>query len=200
MSNAIYCHVSGVPWQIITGSGLDDSIYWHTFTQFRTAGNYSAVAILHAFQLTVAHARGFSVFISCTLTKDLSQSHCNFKSHMKFSCHRLIPSLPFLQQPIPRLLSTTVVYCAVCRCIPILLTLDASVRVEAYVTTDGQSASLSWYIAPIRVLRPDFFSRSEYGIRLTVAFFILWDALSDERSGLSFVYAAGPCKRSLSRS
>jgi hypothetical protein len=27
----------------------------------------------------------------------------------------------------------------------------------------------------------------------------LWGALSDERTGLSFVYAAGPCQRSLSR-
>jgi hypothetical protein len=25
----IYCHVSWVPWRIITGSGLDDWIYWH---------------------------------------------------------------------------------------------------------------------------------------------------------------------------
>jgi hypothetical protein len=29
---------------------------------------------------------------------------------------------------------------------------------ESYVTTDGQSASLSWYKAPIRGLRPNFFS------------------------------------------
>jgi hypothetical protein len=29
---------------------------------------------------------------------------------------------------------------------------------ESYVTTDDQSASLSWYKAPIRSLRPDFFS------------------------------------------
>jgi hypothetical protein len=27
---------------------------------------------------------------------------------------------------------------------------------------------------------------------------VLWDALSDERTGLSFVYVAGPCQRSLS--
>jgi hypothetical protein len=27
----------------------------------------------------------------------------------------------------------------------------------------------------------------------------LWGALTDERMGLSFVYAAGPCQRSLSR-
>jgi hypothetical protein len=28
---------------------------------------------------------------------------------------------------------------------------------------------------------------------------VLWGALSDERMGLSFVYAAGPCQRSLSQ-
>jgi hypothetical protein len=65
--------------------------------------------------------------------------------------------------------------------------------------TDGQSASLSWYKAPIRGLRPDFYLRTEYGIRLTVMFLIPWGALSDERMGLSFVGAAGPCQRSLSR-
>jgi hypothetical protein len=70
---------------------------------------------------------------------------------------------------------------------------------ESYVTTDGQSASLSWYKAPIRGLRPDFFFRSAYGMRLTVTFLIPWVALSDERTGLSFVCAAGPCQRSLPR-
>jgi hypothetical protein len=68
--------------------------------------------------------------------------------------------------------------------------------VESYVTTDGQSASLSWNKAPIWGLRPDFYFRTEYGIRLTVMFLILWGALSDERTGLSFVCAAGPCQRS----
>jgi hypothetical protein len=34
---------------------------------------------------------------------------------------------------------------------------------------------------------------------VTVTVFFLWGALSDERSGLSFVCAAGPCQRSLSR-
>jgi hypothetical protein len=36
-------------------------------------------------------------------------------------------------------------------------------------------------------------------MRLTVTFLIPWVALSDERTGLSFVCAAGPCQRSLSR-
>jgi hypothetical protein len=38
------------------------------------------------------------------------------------------------------------------------------------------------------------FFRSEYGIRLTVTFLIPWGALSDERTGLSFVCVAGPCQ------
>jgi hypothetical protein len=34
---------------------------------------------------------------------------------------------------------------------------------------------------------------------LTVTVLFLWDALSDEKTGLSFVYTAGPCQRSISR-
>jgi hypothetical protein len=34
---------------------------------------------------------------------------------------------------------------------------------------------------------------------LTVTVLFSWGALSDERTGLSFVYAAGPCQRGLSR-
>jgi hypothetical protein len=34
---------------------------------------------------------------------------------------------------------------------------------------------------------------------MAVTVLFLWGALSDERSGLYFVYAAGPCQRSLSR-
>jgi hypothetical protein len=65
---------------------------------------------------------------------------------------------------------------------------------ESYVTTDSQSGSLSWYKAPIRGLRPDFFF--PFGIRNT--FLIPWGALSDERMGLAVVCAAGPFQRSLS--
>jgi hypothetical protein len=68
--------------------------YTCTFTQLRNTGNYSAIAILHALQFTVAHALGFSVFTSRILATDLSQSHCHFISHMKSSCHSSIPSLP----------------------------------------------------------------------------------------------------------
>jgi hypothetical protein len=65
---------------------------------------------------------------------------------------------------------------------------------ESYVTTDGESASLSWNKAPIWGLRPDFYYCQ------TVAGLLIWDALSDERTGLLFTIAAGPRQRSNFRS
>jgi hypothetical protein len=47
---------------------------------------------------------------------------------------------------------------------------------ESYVTTDSQSASLSWNKAPIWALRPDF-----YYCR-TVAGLLMWGTLSDKRT------------------
>jgi hypothetical protein len=64
---------------------------------------------------------------------------------------------------------------------------------ESYVTIDGQSASLSWDKAPISGLRPDF-----YYCR-TLAGLLMWGALSEERTGLSFTNAAGTRQRSHSR-
>jgi hypothetical protein len=64
---------------------------------------------------------------------------------------------------------------------------------ESYVTTDSQSASLSWNRAPIWGLQPDI----NYCLR--VAVLLIWGVLSDERMGLSFVLVAGPCQRSQSR-
>jgi hypothetical protein len=66
-------------------------------------------------------------------------------------------------------------------------------RVESYVTTDGQSASLSWNKAPNWGLRPDFYYCQ------TVAGLLRWGALSDERTGLSFAVAPGPRQRGHSR-
>jgi hypothetical protein len=56
-----------------------------------TAYSYSTHFPVH-----VTHALGFSVFISLILVTDLSQSHCNFYSHMKSSCHSVIPFFPLL--------------------------------------------------------------------------------------------------------
>jgi hypothetical protein len=61
---------------------------------------------------------------------------------------------------------------------------------QSYVTTDGQPSSLSWCQAPIWGLRPDLV------YCLTVAGFLIWGALSDERTGLPFAIATGPRQRS----
>jgi hypothetical protein len=64
---------------------------------------------------------------------------------------------------------------------------------ESYITTDGQSASLSWNKAPIWGLRPDFYYCQ------TVAGLLMWGALSDERTDLSFTIPVGARQRSHSR-
>jgi hypothetical protein len=61
---------------------------------------------------------------------------------------------------------------------------------ETYITTDGQSASLSWNKAPIWGLRPDFCYCQ------TVAGLMTWGALSEKRTGLSFTIVSCPRQRS----
>jgi hypothetical protein len=55
---------------------------------------------------------------------------------------------------------------------------------QSYVTTDGQTASLSWCQAPTWGLRPDFYYCQ------TVAGLLMWGALSDERTGLLVLASA----------
>jgi hypothetical protein len=75
----------------------------------------------------------------------------------------------------------------------------ASTRVSlilSHITTHGQSASLSWYQAPIWGLWTDFYDCQ------TIAGLLIWGALSDERTGLSFtiaVFASAVILRSESR-
>jgi hypothetical protein len=57
---------------------------------------------------------------------------------------------------------------------------------ESHITTDGQSASLSWNKAPVWGLRPHFYYCQ------TVAGLLMWDALSDGRTGLSFTNCSWP--------
>jgi hypothetical protein len=64
---------------------------------------------------------------------------------------------------------------------------------ECYVTTDVRSSSLSWNKAPIWGLRPEFYYCQ------TVVGLLMWGALPDERTGLSFTIVAGPRQRSHSR-
>jgi hypothetical protein len=70
---------------------------------------------------------------------------------------------------------------------------ELSIASESYVTTDGQSASLSLNKASTWGLLPDFYCCK------AIAVLLIWGALSDERTGLSFITVAGPRQRSHSR-
>jgi hypothetical protein len=61
---------------------------------------------------------------------------------------------------------------------------------QSYVTTDGQWSNLSWNNATVWGLRLDFYYHQ------TVAGLLMWGALSEERTGLSFTIAACPRQRS----
>jgi hypothetical protein len=74
-----------------------------------------------------------------------------------------------------------------------VFTRDSCFRVESHVTTDGQSATLSWNTAPIWGLGPDSYYYQ------TVARLSMWGALSDEGTDLSFTVSAGTRQRSHSR-
>jgi hypothetical protein len=52
----------------------------------------------------------FSLFTIRFLATDLSQSHCNFKSHVMSPWQLLVPFSPFMQLPIPKLYSTRLEY------------------------------------------------------------------------------------------
>jgi hypothetical protein len=61
---------------------------------------------------------------------------------------------------------------------------------QRHTATDGQSICKPWCWAP---------SGDQIFITLKVTLLFFWGALSDKRTGLPFIYAAGPHQRSLSR-
>jgi hypothetical protein len=89
-----------------------DRIYWqfiHTTCEDR---QQSAIATLHTFQFTAAHALGFSVFTSLILPTDLN-SH--FKPFMRSSFLAISSQSPptAISRTRPNSLPTNVLYCAV---------------------------------------------------------------------------------------
>jgi hypothetical protein len=61
---------------------------------------------------------------------------------------------------------------------------------QCYVTTDGQSANVPWCQAPIWDPRADFYYCK------AVSDLLMWGALSDEKTGVSFTIPAGLRQRS----
>jgi hypothetical protein len=66
---------------------------------------------------------------------------------------------------------------------------ESLLQSQSHIATDGQSVSKSWRPGAHAQIFITFW-------QLRSCF--LWGPLSDERTDLSFVYAAGPCQRSLS--
>jgi hypothetical protein len=62
---------------------------------------------------------------------------------------------------------------------------------QVVLTTDGQSANLSWYQATIWDPRPMFLSLC-WKLFLDMCVFLLWGSYSDERIGLYFTVVSGP--------
>jgi hypothetical protein len=67
------------------------------------------------------------------------------------------------------------------------------VQNQNYVTSNGQPANLFWCQAPIWGVRPHY-----YYSQIVVGL-LIWGALSDKRTGLSFTVATGLRQRSHSR-
>jgi hypothetical protein len=121
---------------------------------------------------------------------------------MKFSAHSLIPFVPFLlshlRMPSPELLPfldsnwfkwslLQLHSSSFCQ-----LTAQSHSQSQSHIANDDQSVSKSWCRTSSGAHDQIFITV----LTVTVLFF-LWSALSDERTGLSFVYAAGPCQRFL---
>jgi hypothetical protein len=91
------------------------------------------------------------------------------------------------------LVNTSQLYTQLLKCLLKSLTNESLTELncqsQSYITTDGQSASLSWNKAPIWGLRPDLCYCQ------TFAGLFMWGSLSDDRTGLSFPIAAGPRQR-----
>jgi hypothetical protein len=139
------------------------------------------LSLIYTFQFTAAHTLGFSVSTSRLLATDLNTetitSNNILNPHRPTSCGLLYSWFQFTP------------FACFCRyyhslswtslSLSLLLSLSES-QSQSYVTTDGQSASLSWNKGPIWGLWPDLY------FRMTVAGLLKWGTLSDERMGLSF--------------
>jgi hypothetical protein len=99
--------------------------------------------------------------------------------------------LPDLSPPTTRRVSVDVFDHASTRVMSI--SSQSQIEGQSYVTTDGQP--------PVCLRTKHTFEAYDqiFITCVTVTVLFLWGALSDERSGLSFVCTAGPCQRCLSR-
>jgi hypothetical protein len=137
--------VSGVPWRIITGFGLNDWIYWRLLCTISLNYNqYSANSDLPTFQFTVAHALGFSVSTSRCLVADLNTGTItsnHYEVFLSFFFNHLGPPTPWIRPNSPILSITTTTTTTTI--------LASQIQSQSYFTTGGlPPVSSSWRQAP----------------------------------------------------
>jgi hypothetical protein len=133
--------------------------------------------------LSLFYALGFSIFTSRILATDLSQSHCHFKPHVKFSCHGRTHFLPLF-----------------CSCHTPKTLLDYSrppfstptVQYSFLSSRAEQSSSLmpatsqhghSWHRAPLGPMAIYLFS-----VKIYVVFFFFRPSSFDKKGGVGLFY------------
>jgi hypothetical protein len=137
-----YCHV--YVW-LQTKFGLIIRFIDLLYTRLVSTSNYSATANFHNSQITTATAKPFTSLL-CLRSRSLATA--SNSGHSSASRDQVLSSQPPLQK------STTLTN-----------------KSQSYVTTDGQSASLSWCQAPIWGVRPDLYYCH------TVADLLMWGDL-----------------------
>jgi hypothetical protein len=131
----------------------------------------------------------FNIQLVATFYKSLSHKDCSFQSRSSLLCLVASSNSGCSSAPgsCPRRLA------AISHQPPTLLTLVIKGTVRVKVTTDGQSASLSW------CQTPNWGPRAEFYYCQTVAGLLMWGPLSDERTDLLLTIAAGSRQCSHSR-
>jgi hypothetical protein len=174
--------------------GFINSLVTHTLNYTLIHRQYSAITDLQTLQFTVPHALGFSVSTSRLLATEVTTiiTPKIFQLHFQYRCtvaYKVFNSHNTYSQ-------SNLLYSSV---------LLVSIRLEdsenwtvqsqsqSQIATDGQLVSKSLCRAPSGA--HDYIFIAVWQLRSCS----LWGTLSEKKTGLSFVHAAGPCQRSLSR-
>jgi hypothetical protein len=177
MCNQCKIHIvtyEGFAWLITIDSGLDDWIYCISITitiNYNSSQSMTDSGSLHSL-----------LDYECLLF------HCDWPdsdlrvTHFLFTNAEYRKKNPFATESLNSLTEELRLTCE-----RTLLSVQPSLMLRPTIRRP-----LSWNKAPIWGLRPDFISQTAAGL-------LIWGALSDERTGLSFTISAGPCQRSHSR-
>jgi hypothetical protein len=151
----VYCHVSGIPWLIITGSGLDDWIYWHfLFQALLITINYNS-------SQSMSKTRSIPYWTSSVFSYAVTDLVLIYESVTSSTNDLRITNTEWRLTYEWTLESNQI-----------------RSQSQSYITTDGRSASVSWNKSPMWSLQPDLFYCQ------TVTCLLMRGALSDDRMGL----------------